>query len=235
MARPELIAHRGASRERPENTLPAFLRAIELGAAAVELDVHGTRDHVVVVHHDPVPRASTAEAWLANRPIASLSLKELKEFWVEPGIGIPTLASVLRAANGAYVYVEIKGRGIERQVVETIRAAKAADRCAVHGFDHRAVRRVREFAPELPTGILLASYLVDPVGALGAAGARDYWIWWEHTDEALVEAIHGAGGRVLAWTVNDGGTAEALARMGVDGLCTDDVPLVRAALEGLPT
>jgi glycerophosphoryl diester phosphodiesterase len=235
VARPELIAHRGASRERPENTLPAFLRAIELGAAAVELDVHGTRDHVVVVHHDPVPRASTAEAWLANRPIASLSLKELKEFWVEPGVRIPTLASVLRATRErAFVYIEVKGRGIERPVVETIRAARAAERCAVHSFDHRAVRLVRDLAPELRTGILLGSYLVDPAGALRAARASDYWIWWEFADAALAEAVHAAGGRVVAWTVNDRVAAESLARAGVDGVCTDDVPLIRDALEAVP-
>jgi len=59
LASPEIIAHRGASRERPENTLAAFNRAAELGADAVELDVHLTKDGRLVVHHDPtVPGAS---------------------------------------------------------------------------------------------------------------------------------------------------------------------------------
>ena len=49
---PELIGHRGAPRERPENTIASFLRALDLGADAIELDVHATRDGVVVVHHD---------------------------------------------------------------------------------------------------------------------------------------------------------------------------------------
>ena len=57
-ARPMLIGHRGAPRERPENTLPSFLRALELQADGIELDVHCTSDRVVVVHHDEIPRAT---------------------------------------------------------------------------------------------------------------------------------------------------------------------------------
>lgn len=235
MPQPELIAHRGARRERPENTLPAFARAIELSADAIELDVHASRDGAVMVHHDAVPRPNTTEPSYAGIGIAGLSLKELKTFWVEPGIGIPTLAAVLRAIGGrARVYVEIKARGIEHRVVETIRAAAAVERCAVHSFDHRAAKRVRELAPELPVGVLTDSYLIDPVGAMRAAQASDYWIWWEQADDALVRSIHGAGGRVIAWTVNEPTAARGLAEIGVDGICTDDVPAIRAALRGVP-
>jgi glycerophosphoryl diester phosphodiesterase len=209
--------------------------ALELGADALELDVHASRDGAVMVHHDPVPPPHTTEPSYAGIRIAELSLKELKTFWVEPGIGIPTLAAVLRAvANRARVYVEIKARGIEHRVVETIRAAGAAERCAVHSFDHRAAKRVRELAPELRGGVLTDSYLIDPVAAMRAADAADYWIWWEQADNALVQAIHAAGGRVIAWTVNDPTAARALADLGVDGICTDDVPAIRAAMRGVP-
>jgi glycerophosphoryl diester phosphodiesterase len=92
------------------------------------------------------------------------------------------------------------------------------------------VPRVRELAPDIPGGVLSASYLIDPVHALRAAGARDYWIWWEHVDQALCDAVHGASARVIVWTVNDPAMAAMLATLGVDGLCTDDVPAIRAAL-----
>jgi glycerophosphoryl diester phosphodiesterase len=218
--RPEIIAHRGTPRERPENTLPSFLRALELGADALELDVHATADGVVVVHHDPIPRATTTVPGLAGRRIERLTHAELRTFSVADGIGIPTLAEVLQAAaDRATVYVEIKGRGIEAPVVECVGRSRAE--CAVHSFDHRAVRRVRELAPALPTGILLDSYLVDPVAALAAAGARDLWQHWEQIDAPLVAAVGAAGGRVIAWTVNGVAEAEALVALGVAGVCSD--------------
>jgi glycerophosphoryl diester phosphodiesterase len=231
--RPAIIAHRGASRERPENTMPAFERALELGVDGIELDVHATRDGIVVVHHDPAPAGTPPdEEWLAGRAIAELSLRELRRFGAAPGVGIPTLAQLLRAVGGrAELFVEVKGRGIEALVVETIRAAKGA-RCAVHGFDHRAVRRVREVAPELRGGVLLSSALVDPAAAMRAAGAEDYWIAREWADEPLVRAVHAAGGRVIVWTVNEPDEMRALAALGVDGICTDDPALARATLDG---
>lgn len=212
--------------------MPAFARALELGADGVELDVHSTRDGVVVAHHDLAPHGRPPdEEWLEGRPIATLSLRELRRFSAAPGVGIPPLAQVLRALGGrAELFVEIKGRGIERQVVETIRAAAPANRCAVHSFDHHAVRRVRELAPELRTGVLLSSALVDPVAAMRAAGAGDYWIWREFVDEPLVRAVHEADGRVIAWTVNDAAEMRAMAALGVDGICTDDVALARTTL-----
>src|ERR671916_1175095 len=92
---PARIAHRGAPREHPENTLPAFARALELNADGIELDVHATRDGVVVVHHDPVPRATPDDPRLAGRPIADLTYAEVEQFSVAPGVPIPTLADVL--------------------------------------------------------------------------------------------------------------------------------------------
>lgn len=229
---PELIAHRGASRERIENTLPAFARAVELRADAIELDVHCTRNGVVVVNHDPVPHGTSVEdPSLEGVPIAELTLMELRTISLAPNTGVPALAQVLRAVPPpTRLYIEIKGRGIESSVVETIRASPGPERCVVHGFDHRIVQAVHATAPEIPGGILSASYLIDPVHALRAAGARDYWIWWEHADQATCDAIHDAGGRVIAWTVNDPGAAVRLAGLGVDGLCTDDVPAIRGAL-----
>ena len=99
MPHPEIIAHRGASHERPENTLPAFTRAVELGADGVELDVHLTADGALVVHHDAVPRDPPTSA-LAGRGIGSLTLEELGRFRVG-GEAIPTLDAVIRAVAAA--------------------------------------------------------------------------------------------------------------------------------------
>ncbi|MDQ4079159.1 MAG: glycerophosphodiester phosphodiesterase [Gemmatimonadota bacterium] len=227
---PELIGHRGAPRERPENTLASFLRALDLGADAVELDVHATRDGVVVVHHDAVPRADTTEASLRGRPIAGLTLAELSTYHVA-GEPIPTLADVLVAiVSRARVYVEVKGRGIESQVVDTIARATEVENVPLHSFDHRVVTRARAVDPRVQGGILSASYLVNPDRSLQAASARDYWQEWSMIDADLVQTIHAVGGRVIAWTVNDPEAARHLAEIGVDGICTDVLPIVGRAV-----
>jgi glycerophosphoryl diester phosphodiesterase len=224
-ARPARIGHRGAPRECPENTLPSFARALELGADGIELDVHATRDGVVVVHHDPVPRAASADPTLAGRAIADLTYDQLRGFRVAPAVSIPTLAEVLALVGGAaVVYVELKGTGIERRVVDVIRASTA--RCAVHSFDHAAVARVRTLAPDLRRGLLFSRRPRDPGAAMEAAGALDAWPEWPLIDEDFVASVRRLGGAVIAWTVNDAAAARRLTSMGVDGICTDDLRLI---------
>ena len=227
--RPARIAHRGAPREQPENTLPSFARALELGADGIELDVHATRDGIVVVHHDPVPRATSSDGRLAGRPIADLTYDQLRTFSVAPGVGIPTLADVLALVNArAFVYVELKGSGIERHVIDVIRDAPAA--CAVHSFDHGAILRAKALAPEIRRGLLFSRRPVDPAAALETAGALDAWPEWPLVDSEFVASVRGIGGSVIAWTVNDLAAARRLASMGVEGLCTDDVRVLSRAL-----
>ena len=201
VTRPEIIAHRGASRERPENTLPAFERAVELGADAVELDVHLHADGVLRVHHDP-----------------------------EAGGSPPTLDAVLAllARAGLTAYCELKGAGTAAGTLAAI--VKSGGNCAVHSFDHRQVAEARRLAPEIPRGVLEVSYPVDALHALDAVAGRDLWRQWPFIDADLVRAAHSAGARVIAWTVNDAALVERLAALGVDGLCTDDVSLARRVL-----
>ena len=229
MSAPQLIAHRGVPRELPENTLPGFARAVELGAEGIELDVHATADGVVVVHHDPIPRATSQDPALTGRPIASLTHRELQGFRVEGVAEIPTLAAVLDlVGKRATVYVEIKGQNIERAVLRVLDQSTAS--CAVHSFDHLAVRRVGELRASTPTGALVTRRPLDAGALLRELGARDLWPEWPLIDEALVTQVHGAGGRVIAWTVNDRGQATRLAALGVDGVCTDLVIDIASAL-----
>lgn len=229
--RPELVAHRGASRARVENTLAAFAIALDQGADAIELDVHATADGVVVVHHDPVPASADGSGRAEQRPISTLRYVELSAMRVR-GEAIPTLRDTLALVAGrATAYVEIKGEGIEQQVVGAIRASRAT--CAVHSFDHSAIARVRTIAPAIPRGLLFeqgdASSMLE---RMLTHEARDLWPQAGLIDAALIEAAHEAGVRVVAWTVNDPTVATRLAGAGIDALCTDDVPLTRAAIGG---
>lgn len=229
--KPMLIGHRGAPRERPENTLPSFLRALELGADGIELDVHCTIDRVVVVHHDEIPRATPPSGRLAGKRIDALTFDELQGFSVRGLALISTLAEALAVIKGrADVFVELKGAGIEHEVIDVIRASIAPARCAVHSFDHAQVARARVLAPEIRGGILFDRPVADPVPPMRAADALDVWPSREHVSEALVQQVHDAGGRIIPWTVNKAEQAVALAAFGVDALCTDFIPMIRSAL-----
>jgi glycerophosphoryl diester phosphodiesterase len=234
-AGPLLIGHRGAPRERPENTLPSFMRALELSAGGIELDVHTTKDGVVVVHHDDVPRATAPSGRLTGKRIDALTFEELEGFSVRGMALIPTLAEVLAAVRGrADVFVELKGAGVEAATVEVIRTSPNPERCAVHSFDHDVVRRARAIAPEIRGGILFDRAVDDVSAAMRAADALDAWPRWDLIDAAMVAAVHGAGGRVIAWTVNRAEQATELAALGVDALCTDQLPLLQQALRSMP-
>ena len=221
----EIIAHRGASRERPENTLVAFARAAELGATAVELDVHLTSDSHLVVHHDP-----TLVGRRRSVPIRSLTLAEVGGFLVQ-GEPVATLGAVVGLIGGRLrIYCELKGPGTAAPAAAML--APLGQWAAVHSFDHRMVAESWRVAPELARGVLETSYHRDACFPMRDVGARDLWQHEALIDAALVAAVHGAGGRVIAWTVDGLHRATELAALGVDGLCTNDVAGVRAAVEG---
>lgn len=226
---PEIVGHRGAPRERVENTLPGFARALELGVDGVELDVHATHDGRVVVHHDFVPCARRTDGSREPRTIAALSAAEVAALRFPDGSAIPTLEAVLGLLAGrATAYVEIKGEEIEAAVLEVLACHSTA--AAVHSFDHRAVRRVSYARPDLRRGLLLSSYVLDAPAMLRAAGALDLWQEWRWIDQPLVDGVHAIGGRVVAWTANDPAAIRALAAMGVDSICTDVPAVARDAL-----
>lgn len=217
--RAEIVAHRGANREAPENTIAAFQRAIDIGVQGIELDVQFTRDGVPVVHHDPKLRG-------VDRPIASMLLDEVKASG-----DTPSLDEVLDVVNSqCRLYIEIKAPAAVEAIVERLKTRRSW--CAVHSFDHRVVSRARSLDPELTTGILLVSYLIDVVSAMRAAGARDLWQQADYVDRELVDRVHDMGGRVFAWTVNDVARARELIDVGVDVICTDSSRELVSALSG---
>jgi glycerophosphoryl diester phosphodiesterase len=204
----KIVAHRGANREAPENTLEAFSRALEVGVHGIELDIQFTRDRIPVVHHDPVLRAS-------GSPIAALTLGEIRD-----QAPAPTLDEVLElVAERCHLYIEIKAPAAVESVVERLRTRHSW--CAVHSFDHRVAAQARTLDSRITTGILLVSYLIDIVSAMRAARANDVWQQADYIDRELVDRVHDAGGRVIAWTVNNVARARELVDMGVDVVCTD--------------
>lgn len=204
-----------------ENTIGAVLAAVDEGADGVEIDVHATRDGVVIVHHDFFPRGRSGDRRLASRPIADLSFAELQTFDLGGGERIPSLRELVEAvAVRARLYVEIKGRGCEELLASALPAGSTV---AVHSFDHRSISRMAALAASISRGVLQGSYMVDNCIGLKSASASDLWQHFELIDTDLVGEVHACGGRVIAWTANEERDWERLAEAGVDAICTDHV------------
>lgn len=224
MARPSVIAHRGASGYEYENSLAAFRRAVMLDADGVELDVHASRDGRLVVHHDP--------ALPGLGPISGLDLAAIREARLPNGEPVPLLSDVLDLMGDRDVWVEVKGLAPawDRALLATLDHGPVPHRYAVHSFDHRLVARLGQVRPGLRRGVLLSAYLADTVSAMQAVGATTLWQEWHFVDEDLVRAVHAAGLGVVAWTVNEPADLRRLAQLGVDGLCGNYPDRIRVAI-----
>jgi glycerophosphoryl diester phosphodiesterase len=225
MSRPQVerIGHRGAPNERLENTLPSFQRAVELGATAVELDVHVTADGVPVVHHDAELHADVAPARFARARIASLDSRDLSQIRLGSGEPIPRLGEVFDLLPPAInVYVEIKG-GSPAIIGATV--LPFASRAAVHSFDHDVIAEMRRIAPAIARGLLIEKRPKDLRPMMARAGATDVWPAWKLVDASFMAEAVSCGARVIPWTVNASRDVKKLADLGVAGICTNDLTL----------
>jgi glycerophosphoryl diester phosphodiesterase len=224
-----VLAHRGANRLAPENTVAAMQAAVERGADGVELDVHRSADGALVVRHDATTPAG---------PVGELTVARLRE--LEPEL--PVLAEVLDVCRGLLVNVEIKDP--DPRVVDGVvallaeRESGGADHVLVSSFALETVDRVRKLDPALPTGFL--SFGLDPNTALLLAYEHGHRavhpdVWTLTTVDAgdLVVRAHDLGLEVNVWTVNDEAQLHTLATSGVDAVITDDTDLYRFGAGGL--
>lgn len=202
---PLVGGHRGNPAEHPENTLPSFRSAIELGVDMIECDVHLSADGELVVIHDHTLDRTTDGTGL----VVQQRLAELRRLDAGEGERLPVLAEVCALARDRVgLCVEIKQipipyPGLEERLVACLEAAGMLDQTAVISFHHGSVRRVKELEPRLVVGVLEGARPIDPVGLLRSANADIYCPHYGAMDPALVEDVHGAGGTVGVWTVDD--------------------------------
>jgi glycerophosphoryl diester phosphodiesterase len=217
---PDAISHRGLRTNAPENTIAAFEAAIGAGCDGIELDVHGSADGTLFVHHDFTFALDGNVVAFAKADSKDISAARL-----DGDQPIPTLDAALEAVGTrARVYIEVKATGIESDVARCLKRhfANNGD-YAVHAFDHRIVKRVLELNSSARTGILQVGYPIDSCLAMRAAGATDLWQHVDFVDEALVADVHSCSGRLIVWTANTESQWESLTALGVDGICTDRV------------
>jgi glycerophosphoryl diester phosphodiesterase len=228
-----VIAHRGDSAHRPENTLASFAGALEVGATVVELDVQLTADgHVVVIHDPTLDRTTTGRGDVRRRTLAevrAVSAGYPDRFGTAyAGERVPTLAEAFGLLRGrARVLVEIKSEsvtddadgGVEARVVEEVRRAGLAGEVALISFDRRAVVRLRELAPEVTRGRLFGRTSADEVlAAAEEAGCGLVMPHKSQLDDSLAARVHGAGLKLATWVVDDPAELKQLSRFGLYGV-----------------
>ena len=215
---PLVIAHRGDSAHRPENTLASFASALEIGAAYAEFDVHLTRDGEVVVIHDATLDRTTN----GHGAVANLTLAEIRSFSAGyparfgstyAGERVPTLGEVLGLLRDrALAMIEIKPAavtddaegGIEAHVVEEVRKARMEKEVALISFERRALVRCRTLAPEILRGHLFEGGKAGDM----LAGAREVGSELIMPEKRLLsddlrDRAREAGVKVATWVVDD--------------------------------
>ena len=222
-----IIGHRGASADKLENTIEAFVAALEMGADWVELDVHQTADGQLAVHHD----AHLDDGTFLNQ----LSAAELPDH-------IPLLEAAIEASGDMGINIEIKNDPTSESFDEThamaptvLRIARAMlgpAKCLVSSFDMGAINAVRDLDATMPTA-LLTDDQVGPEVSIGRAVAHSHRAinpadklvtsrWMNAASEAELD--------VYVWTVDDPDRMVELAEMGVAGIVTNTVDVAVNAL-----
>jgi glycerophosphoryl diester phosphodiesterase len=219
-----IIGHRGARAQQPENTLRALEEGIRC-ADFVEIDLRRSRDGELVVIHDPTVDRTTN----GTGPVRTFSLTELKSLDAGKGEKIPTFQEVLDLVAGRCgLLVEIKEPGTEEQIIARIRDAGVEDLFVV-SFHLSAIDRVRD-SSTLKTGLIVSRKVPDPVDLASRAGVDLVLPRLDLVTGAMVRKAHRQGILLFAWTVNRVGDIHRMARLGVDGIATDDPCFARGVV-----
>jgi glycerophosphoryl diester phosphodiesterase len=233
-------AHRGASAVTPENTLPAFARAIELKADGIELDVQLTKDGIPVVFHDfEIDHLSEGNGLLKDYTLAELRKINFNKRFPEQGfVTLPTLAEVfdLFRPTNLVINVEIKSGkviypGIEEKVLALEKEFSMAGRVWYSSFNHFSVKHIQRLSPTALCGILYDCGLVDPwiyAVHLGVQAIHPH-----HTMLAipgLMDACREAGIAIHAWTIDHSEDLVRAFSLGIDAVISNKPDFARTVL-----
>ncbi len=226
-----IIGHRGARAEAPENTLSGFQLAVAAGILHFELDVQLSKDGQLMVLHDPTVTRTTG-----NRGhIASYTRKELSKMDARKNVagwpvfqGIPALEDVLNCTPEACTFqFEVKTDRRTRllklcsELVLLFAERDLYQRVRVTSSDSKVLKRLRQVAPSIQTGLVAEHRFPDPVKRAVGLGCTYLCARYQLLTRRLINHAHDRHLHVSAWTVNELGIAEKLRCAGVDSVITD--------------
>ena len=238
------IAHRGFSGKYPENTLLAFRKAIEAGADGAELDVHLTKDNVVVVIHDErIDRTTDGEGFVADYTYDELSQFDASATFkgVYGFNKIPTLREyfeLVKPVEGFITNIELKTGyneypGIEKAVLELIEEFGLEERIIISSFNHYSIHRFKALAPQILCGYLTGDWIYNFGEYADKRAVECVHPHFITLNQASVSEIKSHNIRINTWTVNDEKEVERLYKLGVDAVITNYPDMAKNVIEGL--
>lgn len=242
MTHSQIWAHRGARKEKPENSLAAFRRAIELGADGFELDVQRTADgKLIVIHDETLDRVSGRSGRVVKLSWSEIQSYNIAAFRAAEGFApmrVPLLEEVLDLMRGTKLCcnIELKNSvepypGLEDEVIALVSRMGLSEQIVYSSFSPESVKRLSQKLDPAVVGFLYDRPLPDPVQALHTLGGRALHPEQSLVNENYVAAAHQAGIKVNVWTVNEPQAILRLGRLGADALITDDPALALSLRE----
>ncbi len=233
----EIVAHRGASWDAPENTLPAIELAILQGADVVEIDIRETSDMVPVLFHDATTFRTTNDS--SSRRINNLSLNQLKALdagsWFSTeyaGVTIPTLREALEVTKDRIrVFIELKVNSttLNQNVMDLILEMGMEKDVVILSFNQSQLKSMKDQHPEIQTLLLLSSFYGD-IEQLVKQPELDMFGFSESlfvNQNEYKEVIHKQQKKVYVWTVNQEEKLRNVVDLDADGIITDRPVLAR--------
>jgi len=229
---PLAFAHRGGASDNPENTLPAFRHAVELGYTYLETDVHSTSDGVLVAFHDnDLSRTCGRDGRIDELPWSEV--QQVRVGGTEP---IPLFEHLMEEFPNARVNIDCKADSGVDGLVASLKRLNCLDRVCVGGFSDRRLRRIRrELGPGLCTSFGPAQVAAFAVGTKVPWGGQCAQVPVKQgpvtiVSERTVERAHRRGLQVHVWTIDDPDEMHRLVDLGVDGLMTDRPAVLKQVL-----
>lgn len=224
-----VIAHRGASMAKPENTLAAFCTADAQGAFWIEFDVSLLGDGTPVVHHDGTLDRCTN----VSGPLSAFGASDLHRIDAGGGEPLPTLEQVLDLLDHHQMYanLEIKPHGVAPEILAAAvsRALSRHDwahrRIIVSSFDHATLHAVRTVMPEIPIAVLFDDPPHGWWDVLDRLGAAALHLNFRHLRQSLLADAERHGADVRVFTINQPDLMETFRDLGLTGVITDHPPL----------
>ncbi len=214
----DILGHRGAAAEEPENTLRGFQRGLELGVAGMELDVQLTQDgRLAVIHDATVDRTTNGRG-----RVRDFTLAELQRLDAGKGERIPGLEEVVALVRGrAYLLVELKQMEAAPALLRFCQERRLFEEVRIISFWHPAVKAFKEQEPRLQTGVLLVGCPADPPGLARAALADTLVLNYQYVNRELVDAAHRQGLKVSIWNIDSPEILKPYLEMNPDAICTN--------------
>jgi len=231
--RPLVIAHRGASGERPENTLAAYALAVEQRADMIEMDLHRTRDGGIVIAHD-----ECLPGLPGGREIGECSFADVRALAADDR-RVPSLDEVLDAFGARIPFnleIKVGGSGaypgLEAETLAALTARGLGPSILFSSFDDGVLRRLREAAPHARIGVLVSPRAAERwLERCAAVGAEAVHFWKGLASAPAVEAAHRVGLAVYVYTVDEPAEMRSLLERGCDGLFTNFPARMRALVD----